>query len=194
MKSLFFKRFGAYLFDFVIIALIVSVITMGFKKNNEVIDRMNALLNGVNSEEISIEEYSNEIFQINYDYQKSRIPNTIVSFVVSIGYFIVFATLNKGQTLGKKVFKIKVVNKEGKRPGIWNMIARSIPLYGIMTGIINVTSIYILNVRVFNYTNTIVNYIYYGFVIICLFMVMYRKDGRGLHDIIGKTSVIGEVK
>ena len=105
-----------------------------------------------------------------------------------------FAFLNNGQTLGKKIFKIKVVNKDGKKPGIWNMILRSIWLYGIFTGIINVIGLYLFNVKVFNYTSTSVNYIYYGFIIICFFMVMYRKDGKGLHDIIGKTSVIGEVK
>ena len=194
MKSLFFKRIGAYLLDFIIITFIVSIITLGFKTDNKIKNRVNELLTSVTSEKITIEEYSDELFELNYDYQKSILPNTIVSIVVSIGYFIVFATLNKGQTLGKKMFKIKVVNKDGKEPNIWNMLVRSIPLYGILTGIIHVICLYVFDVKLFNYASTIINYIYYGFVIICFFMVMYKKDGKGLHDLIGKTYVKEKVK
>ena len=194
MKSLFFKRLGAYLFDFFVVTLIVSVITIGFKSDDKIKTRLSDLLTSVTNEEISIEDYSNEIFEINYDYQKSIIPNTIISVVISIGYFIVFATLNRGQTLGKKIFKIKVESIDGKTPSVWNMILRSLPLYGILTGIIHIAGIYILNIKMFNYTSTVVNYMYYGFITICLFMVMYKKDGRGLHDIIGRTCVKEKVK
>lgn len=194
MKTLFFKRLGAYLFDFIVVTFIVSIITMGFKSNSDVMNRMNELITGVTNEEISMEEYSNQMFELNYEYQKSVIPSTAVSVVISIGYFIIFAYLNNGQTLGKKVFKIKVVDKDGNKPSIWNMLGRSIPLYGIFTGTINIICVYILNVKLFNYTSTIINYIYYMFVIMCFFMVMYRKDGRGMHDIIGKTFIKEKVK
>lgn len=194
MKSLFFKRLGAYLLDFIIVTFIVSIITLGFKSDNKIKSRINELLTSVTSEEMTIEEYSDELFELNYDYQKSILPNTIVSIVVSIGYFIVFATLNKGKTLGKKLFKIEVVNNDGKEPNIWNMLGRSIPLYGILTGIIHIISLYTQNVKSFNYATTIINYLYYGFVIICFFMVMYKKDGKGLHDLIGRTYVKEKVK
>lgn len=194
MKTIFFKRVGAYLLDFIIVTFIVAIITVNFKTNNVVIEKMNSLISGVASEEITLEEYSNQIFEINYEYQKAIVPSTIVSVVINVVYFIIFAFLNKGQTLGKKVFKIKVVNQDGKNPSIWNMLLRSIWLYGIITGIVNIIGVYVLNVKLFNYTSTTVNYIYYGFIIISFFMVIYKKDGRGIHDIIGKTSVKEEVK
>lgn len=194
MKTIFFKRVGAYLLDFIIVTFIVAIITVNFKTNNVVIEKMNSLISGVASEEITLEEYSNQIFEINYEYQRAIIPSTIVSVVINVVYFIIFAFLNKGQTLGKKVFKIKVVNQDGKNPSIWNMLLRSIWLYGIITGIVNIIGVYVLNVKLFNYTSTTVNYIYYGFIIISFFMVIYKKDGRGIHDIIGRTSVKEEVK
>ena len=194
MKPLLFKRLGAYLFDFIIVTFIVSIITINFKVNSSIINKTYDLLIGAANGEIVLEEHSDELFELNYEYQKSIIPSTIVSIVISIGYFIVFAYLNKGQTLGKKIFKIKVVNKDGKEPSIWNMLCRSIPLYGIFTGIINIIGVCVFNVKMFNYTSTIVNYIYYGFIIICFFMVMYKKDGRGIHDIIGRTYVKEKVR
>lgn len=194
MKPLFFKRLGAYLFDFIIVTFIVSIITVNFKVNSSIINRTYDLLIGAANGEIILEEHSDELFELNYEYQKSIIPSSVVSIVISIGYFIVFAYLNKGQTLGKKIFRIVVVNKDSKFPSLWNMLGRSIWLYGILTGIINIISLYIFNVKEFNYTSTIVNYIYYGFIIICFFMVMYKKDGRGIHDMIGKTYVKEKVR
>ena len=194
MNPLFLKRLGAYLFDFIIVTFIVSIITLGFKSNSSVTKKMNELLSSMANNEVTIEEYTNEILELNYEYQKSIIPTTVVNVVISFGYFVIFACLNKGQTLGKKIFKLKVVNKKGKEPGIWNMFGRSIFLYGILIGITNVISLYVLDVKLFNYVSSSLNYAYYGFIIICTFMVMYKKDNRGLHDIIGRTSVIGEVK
>ena len=144
--------------------------------------------------EIVLEEHSDELLELNYEYQKAMIPSTLTSVVISIGYFVVFTYLNKGQTLGKKIFKIKVVDKDGKNPSIWNMIFRSIFLYGILIGIVNITSVYLFDVKIFNYVSTSINYIYYGFIIICFFMVMNKEDGRGLHDMIGGTYVKEEVK
>ena len=194
MKPLFFKRFGAYLLDFIIVTFIVSIITVGFNSNSGITKKMNELINGMANNELTIEEYSNQLFELNYEYQRSIIPTTIVNVAICIGYFVVFAFLNNGQTLGKKLFRIKVVNKDGKVPNIWNMIGRSICLYGIIIGIVNVVSLYIFDAKIFNYVNTILSYIYYSFIIISMFMVMYKKDNRGLHDIIGRTYVIGEVK
>lgn len=194
MKPLLFKRLGAYLFDFIVVTFIVSIITINFKVNSTITNKTYDLLIGAANGEIVLEEHSDELFELNYEYQKSIIPSTVVSIVISIGYFIVFAYLNKGQTLGKKIFKIKVVNKDGNNPSIWNMLGRSIPLYGIITGIINIIGVYVFNVKMFNYTSTIVNYIYYGFIIICFFMVMYKKDGKGLHDLIGRTYVKEKVR
>lgn len=194
MKSLFFKRLGAYLFDFFIVVLIISVITMGFKRDTKIFNRMEYLLTDVSNGKISIEEYTDELFELNYGYQKSMLPNSIVSVIVNIGYFIIFAYLNKGQTIGKKIFGIRVVNKEDKKPSLLNMIGRSIPLYGILTGIINIFGVLMLSIKGFNYTSTFVNYGYYFFVIVCFFMVMYKKDNRGLHDIIGSTYVKEKVK
>ena len=53
---------------------------------------------------------------------------------------------------------------------------------------------YVFNPKMFDDSSIIITYVYYIFIIICFFMALNRKDGRGLHDIIGRTRVIGEVK
>ena len=108
MKGYFFKRLCAYLIDVLIVTFIVSIITIRFNVNNDYMKRFNDLMYGVNSGDVKVEDYSNEIFEFNYEYQKRMIPSTIVSVVINIGYFVIFAALNKGQTLGKKIFRMKM--------------------------------------------------------------------------------------
>lgn len=49
----------------------------------------------------------------------------IASFVISIGYFVVYQS-QAGQTLGKKVMGVKVVNAEGKTPSMVTFFLREI--------------------------------------------------------------------
>ena len=199
MKSLLFKRIGAYVFDLIIVSMIVSIVTYGFKNDssfNEIIanNRIKDLISET-TDVNSSEEIFEEVAEISYQYQKSIVPIGIVNVMVSIGYFIIFAFLNGGQTIGKKLFRVCVVNKDGGRPNIWNMVIRSMFLYGILSDILNIFIVgFNFNVKTYIYTNAIINYLYLGFIFICLFMLIYRKDGRGLHDIIGSTKVIGEVR
>ena len=117
MKASFFKRLGAFILDYFIIIVIASLITMGFDSNKttDLTNKMSQLANDYQSGEITIDEYEEETYKINYELQKSNVTTNIVSVTLYIGYFIVFATLNKGQTLGKKLLKIKVVNKNNEK-------------------------------------------------------------------------------
>lgn len=196
MKASFFKRICAFLLDYFIVIFIVSLITMGFNNNgtNEVTSKMNKLMSDYQSGEITIDEYKDETYKLNYDLQKSNLTSNIVSVTLYVGYFIVFATLNKGQTLGKKLLKVKVVNKDGDKPSIWNMLIRSLFIYNIVSALFSVIFINILSVNAFTYTYTILGYIEFFVIIVSFFMVIYKKDGRGLHDMIAGTNVIEEVK
>lgn len=189
MKASFFKRMGAFILDYFIVIFIVSLITMGFSSNktNDLTDKMNKLLSDYQSGEITIVEYK-------YELQKSNLTTNIVSVTLYIGYFVVFATLNKGQTLGKKLLKIKVVNKDGEKPSIWNMLVRSLFIYNIISALFSIIFVNILSVNTFIYIYTIVGYVEFFVIIVSFFMVTYKKDGKGLHDMIAGTSVIEEVK
>lgn len=194
MKKLILKRIGAYLIDFIIVTLIISIITIKFTTNNKIIDKLNELVVSVNNNEITMQEYSDKMLNLNYEYKKSTITLTVVNVLVNFSYFIIFATLNKGQTFGKMIFKIKVVNKKGNEPCILNMFIRSIFLYGILMGIVSIIGVKFFNAKTFNYVDTTFDYINNLFIIVCFFMVIKRKDGRGLHDMMAGTSVIGEEK
>lgn len=193
MKANIFKRVSAYLIDYFIVMFILSLITMGIGGNSTITKEINNLAESYANKEITIEEYSEKTQELNYELQKSNVAVNAVSVTLFIGYFIVFAYFNKGQTIGKKLLKIKVV-ENNKKPSIKAMIIRGLFVYGILTGLYTAIFVNILSKKYFNYGSAICSYIELFFVVVSFFMVLYKKDGRGLHDLMAGTSVIEEVK
>lgn len=192
MKASFFKRISAYIIDYIIIMLALVAITASMDINNDVNDKINDLTNQYRSGDITIDEYSEKIIPLNYELSKRKLPANIATVVVFIGYYVVFAYFNKGQTFGKKICKIKVVNNDGDKPSIWNMLVRSLFIYGIITSLYSIVTINFLSMNDFSYSVSVISIIECMFIVITVLMMLYKKDGRGLHDIIAKTNVIGE--
>lgn len=192
MKASFFKRISAYIIDYIIIMLALVAITASININYVVNDKINDLTNQYRSGDITIDEYSEKIIPLNYELSKRKLPANIATVVVFIGYYVVFAYFNKGQTFGKKICKIKVVNNDGDKPSIWNMLVRSLFIYGIITSLYSIITINFLSMNDFSYSVSVISIIECMFIVITVLMMLYKKDGRGLHDIIAKTNVIGE--
>lgn len=192
MKADFFKRIFAYMIDYFIILLVLSFITANINVGSDITEKVNNLTNEYKNGNITIEEYNEEVLPLNYELTKRKLPVNVITCVIIIGYYIVFAYFNKGQTLGKKLCKIRVVNDKGERASIWNILIRSLFIYGIITTLYSLISINFLDIESFNYSVSVVSVIECLFIVISLLMMLYKKDGRGLHDIIAKTKVIGE--
>lgn len=190
MKASFIKRISAFIIDYFIITFVLSlIITICNFNNNNLIDKIGDVAKSYSEGEITEKEYVNKVLEINYNAQKSNIPESCLSISLMVGYYIVFAYLNKGQTLGKKIFKITITEKD-KSPSIKSLCLRSLFIYGIITNLYNVVFINLLSIKNFGYGNIIVSYLETFFVIISFFMILYKKDGRGLHDLLANTNVI----
>lgn len=195
MKASFIKRILAFLIDSFILSIVFTVVTINFNDNSDNIsNKLMETLEQYQNNEITMEEYTDSVVDSNYQLQKSSVPTNALQVVLYVGYFIVFGYLNKGQTVGKKLCKIKVVNKDGNLPSVWNMIVRSLLIYGIFTLLYSIVFVNILDKYIFTYGYMLIDYITVMFVMIAFFMILYRKDGRGLHDVIARTYVIEEVK
>lgn len=194
MKVSFFRRLAAYLVDFLIVVVLISIVTFSFKGSEVNNRQLNELMTKYSSGEITVDEYTNSLYEIEYQNQKNNTYYNIVCIVIYVGYYMIFATLNKGQTLGKKLFKLKVTNKEGKKPKFINMFIRGLCIYRILGLVFGIIICNFFNIRVFKIGYPIISYIEILMIIISFFMIIYKKDGRGLHDILAKTIVVNEVK
>ena len=194
MKATFFERVGAYLLDTIILSLIFSLICFGIGDNTKTEDLLlEELDNKLLQNKITTNEYFDEYMDIMYDYQKESILTTGISLALTVAYFVVFQYMNKGQTIGKKLLKIQVVDKEKKKPiSILKGLLRTFIIMSILSGSISLVTLNILNKNTY--------YIIYGiflgiealFALITVILVLYKKDGRGLHDLMANTIVIKE--
>ena len=147
MKATFFERLGAYFIDIIIVSFIFSIICLGFGNYESNTEKLiqeldNQLIEGSITPEVYLDEYSDAL----YDYQKENVLQSGISVALTIAYFVVFQYMNKGQTIGKKLLKIKVVDKDTKEPiSILKGLLRSFIVLSILSGTLFILFLYILN-------------------------------------------------
>ncbi len=198
MKATFIQRFLAYVIDMILIILIVNIIGSAFnqKQLKELDKELNDKLNTVESVEQfyddSSEELLNELADIQYRIDKASAPITAVNIIISIGYFIIFQYMNNGQTLGKKLFKIKVQSEEKEKLSLMQITVRSLLINVIAFNFINVLAVVFLSKDLYLAVNSIVTFGQWIIFIASVLLILYNKDKNGVHDMLAKTKVINE--
>ncbi len=195
MKVSLSKRLLAFVLDYLILSLIFGIVTLGINvSSNDYTDDLNKIMEKYESSEITTEQFLDEYVSLYCEIIESQRGVNILTAVLYIGYFVIFACLNNGQTIGKKICKIRVVNKDGERANIFNMAIRSLFIYGLISQLFSVIFFNIIDATLFVFISVFISYVEYILMFAVIVMASFRKDGRGLHDIIGRTKVIGEVK
>jgi uncharacterized RDD family membrane protein YckC len=198
MKKPTFRRILAFIVDSIIVTIIVSALS-GIKFINPAIDKYNEaydtymeyIQNGLTAEDaqniLNSEEYQNMTYDITYYGRYS----SIISLVISCLYYVVFQYITKGYTGGKKLMKIKVEAESGELK-IYHILIRSVLINGILTSILSILTIFLLNKDMFIKSQTFIELLGMGIVFLSFGMILYREDGRGLHDLIAHTKVVSE--
>lgn len=196
LNSTFFKRVGAYVLDILIVSLVVyllSFIPFLNPNHNAYTEKYNELLNlqqQYTNNEISTEDYETAFKPIAYEIHRLEINYVVIDLVMVLLYFAVLQYFCKGQTIGKKLFQIRVVSNDKTPLTIVNYLLRSIVLNNVLISIILQCVIHFMNSE--NYFNVYQNVNLVGNIItyIIIFMIIVRNDGRGLHDYIANTKVV----
>ena len=195
MKAPLIKRLFAYIVDIIIVTVVASIIT-GFIPTSEKVDSLQQKLyevqNNVTEQKIDIKKLYSENNDISYEINREMVIQNILIITIYLLYFVVVPMYNNGQTLGKKVAKIKISSSLNSEVTMNGMLIRGLVLHGIARDLVAVILIVILKKSLYLNVNSVINILQEAIDIIILFMIMFRKDGRGLHDILGKTKVIEE--
>ena len=193
MKPVSYKRILAYLIDILIVICIATILTMFIPVSEEYTNQMNelnAVLEDYSSGDISETEYLEKFNDISYIVNKESVQVSIVSVVLSTIYFVVLAYYMNGQTFGKKIMKIQVVSANSKKLTMNNYLIRSLLVDSILMNTISIVTILFLEkssyLKVYDATSTIFGAIY----VVIFAMILFRQDGRGLHDLLANTKVI----
>lgn len=196
MQTTFFKRACAYVLDFVIISLLVSLLSfVPFLNPNRVqySEKYNELLEVRDQyveSQISEEEFEQAYKPIAYEIYRLNTNYVIIDLVCVLLYFGVFQYFFEGQTVGKKLFGIRVVSNNENKLTLLNFILRSIVLSNVIISIALQCIVHFMDVEHYYPVYSNVNLVGTIILYIILFMALVRQDGRGLHDFVGGTKVI----
>lgn len=137
-----------------------------------------------------LEIYRDEYILYNYELSKLNVISSIILIICLILYFSIMQYFMNGQTLGKRIFNLKVVNKNTEKVGLVNLLIRTVIVTGVLISIIQILCLFILNKDDFYTAAYYIKMVSYGIEFMILITILLRTDGRGLHDLIANTKVI----
>lgn len=154
-------------------------------------DKCQVIVDKYNENKLTYNEY---ISKFNYYEQKREASSLVLNIILLIlifAYFVLFQGFTHGQTLGKKIMRLKVVSTTNKSLSYKQLFLRSIFLYEVIFTIIKMISSIVmpLNYYVIFYN---INYCIFEYLLnlILIFTICFDKNHRGIHDLIAKTRVI----
>lgn len=206
------KRIGAFLLDMFIVMLIsVTLANLSYlnpykDKYTEasstyidLLDEYDELIKNTNPK-----EYINEVFNFANKklvpqlmiIEKYNVFNSLWYLIIFMLYNVLFAYFNDGQTLGKKIFKLRVVKKDGEKASIGNFLVRS--LFNGSTFFFGINLVVIIRILLSILSNKLLFLIlFYGVESLSLLLeisllvtLFVSKGSRITSDYIAKTKVI----
>lgn len=196
MEAKFSSRLLAFLIDVIIVTLIFSLINSLLPKshNIQVLEQeLTELRSNYLKKDIGISVYFNRYATIQRSLEQQHIPNYILNTVIILCYFGLVPYYWDGKTVGKKLLKIKVIKNEKKtKVSLNDYLLRLLINNGIICLLISMVTVFIFDDVKYLLAVIICGIIQFLLVIISSFMIIYRHDLKGVHDLICGTSVIKE--
>ena len=189
------KRISAYILDSLILLMFVSFLITPIQLNDKTVftefkEHSKEILD-VTADYLELEKKVKSLgenskkLQYKHRYSLYFLSQKILTVLLTIVYFVIFPLFNNGQTLFKKIFKIKVeydtilkylLREEMAR----NFVLTSLILYFIASFNYSLFSLYLGYITPITLSFMIINFI--------VFLV--NKDNKALHDIIAGTNVV----
>ena len=186
------KRISAYIIDYLFIILMITLVSQikfinpKYDKYIETLNEYNVLYEEILDNNISIIN-SSEFTTTYYNLEKYGLSTSISTIVIYLLYFVGFQKWNNYQTLGKKVFNIKIVSE--KKISWLKMLLRSIISYNLIFQILSILALFILNENNYLIGDILITIVGNIFLYLNLFMIIFNKKHLGIHDIICKTEI-----
>ena len=190
------KRFIAFIIDIFIVSIIsealsnVDFINIYKDQYIETYGKYQEIYDEFSNENITLEEYNNKVIYYNYELSKLSIISNSIYIIIFLAYFVGFNCLYEGQTLGKKLMNIKIVNENNKKVSAWIYLLRTILITGISGTFLLIISVLIFKEDLFYTLSYIICLLQYISQLIIGISIIVNKNGKGLHDWICKTKVI----
>ena len=193
VKALFSQRFVAFMIDLFLVSALTSLVTTFIPTNgtiDKLYDQQTKIIENYTSQKITMEEYVNQLVDISYDIAKQTGIATLIGIAISLLYYVLYVYKNDGQTIGKKMMKIKIEKKNDEQLTMNDLLFRTMILQGTLVSIIGFCTILFLDKDTYLATNSLLNLVQYSILLISFFLIAFTKEKQGLHDKLVGTVVV----
>lgn len=201
------KRIAAYIFDSLVLLLLVSFLITPIQLNDKkvfiefrnhskeiidvTIDYFKVLSDNSVKQSLKLEKQVKELgeksrkLQYKHRYSLYFLSQKIVTLLLTIVYFVIFPLFNNGQTLFKKLFRIKVQYDSIIKFLLREEIVRNFTLLSLLLYLISGINYSLFSVYLSYITPVTLTFMSINFIVF-----IFNKDSKSLHDMITKTSVV----
>ncbi len=207
------RRIMAYFIDIILVVMVSTLITsnkyidINYSKYQKVYneyktcyDEYESLLKDSEEEKLDekesdkLDKYEEKLNNYSYRLSKLSFVPRFMGIILSLFYFVVLQFYFNGQTLGKKIMKLRVVSNDNKNINIFSFLIRSLIVNEIFISSLNLICILFLSKNVYFTYSKVIYFVTYFIEILIVFTIIFSKDNRGIHDILANTKVIDERK
>lgn len=197
-----FKRLIAFFLDMILVYIFANLLFMvcfndsyvkNLKSSEEYLSTINSILEA-NKKEKDKQVILDKTKEINYNFLKSGTTLTIITLTIEIMYFVFAQYFNKGQTLGKKLMKIRIKQQDEEKLNAGLFVLRESVLFVLPIQIIDVICLISTKMNTYFIINNVTTNIQNLITIAIIAFILFRSDGRGLHEMLSHTEVVLEEK
>jgi len=125
-----------------------------------------------------------------YILGKIAISDSIIILICTLIYFGIIQYFLDGQTIGKKLLKIKIISSSAKKINILNYILRSLIVNNVLLNTAGIIFLAFSSKTTYFKVDSIIATLVSIVEAIIIFLVLTREDARGLHDLLFNTKVV----
>lgn len=194
-NNIIFKRIFAYIFDFLLVSVIVSmfcelrIINPYYDEYLSVSDEYISYVESINNvENLDLDIINTTSYEVTY----YSLYNNIIFVVFIVIYYVIFQFFNDGRTIGKALMKIKITSIFDKKISFFQILIRTLIINGLLYNCINIACLIFLSEKSYINIISLIQLINILVFVTCVLMIFFRKDGVGLHDIVSNSKIVVE--
>lgn len=134
-------------------------------------------------------EYREVTKPYSHELAKKSVFDVAITTTLMLLYYVVFAHFFDGQTVGKRIMKLRIETPDGNRVKWTGLLIRTVLLYTIPYSLLTTLLSYILNTNTFNVAYNVLYWLNFAFEIALIISIFTKEDHRGIHDMLAGTKV-----
>ena len=185
-------RIKAYLFDFLILALVLCLINLAVPKGENyktLKNEQDAVMEDYLSGQIDFKEYVQNYGELYYQSSLEEQIPYLLYLLFMLGYFVVLPFLWKGRTVGCYLCNVQVERFDQGVLHPWQLLVRYSFTFGLGYVLLNNILLLVLSSRSYFITISIVAIFQFVLAIFSGMTVLLQKEKRGLHELVSNTEL-----